>query len=45
MRGVPALRALFGYAACAACAAALLAVSGGAHARAGNGRAGVLIPL
>lgn len=44
MRGVPAPRALCGYAAYAACAAALLAVSGGGHARAGNGRAGVLIP-
>lgn len=44
MRGVHVLRALCGFAACAACAAALLAVSGGADARAGTGRAGVLIP-
>lgn len=45
MRRVPSLRALCGSAACAACAAAaLFAASGGAHARAGDGRAGVLIP-
>lgn len=42
---MPALPASCGFAACAACAAAaLFAFSGGAHARAGNARAGVLIP-
>jgi Peptidase A4 family len=45
MTGVPSLRTLCGFAACAACAAgAPFAVSGGARARSGNERAGVLIP-